>query len=316
MLSPSHQNSAPAALRLERLPERAMNVVSICARSRNRRRRAWRGSRRSRRRRWRRRGSCGPARGWACEPAGSRTCGSTRRGACRTAGGWARGSCGSAGGGWGLRGSARIRAWGHVGQPGAGHAGHAGQPGAGGGYAGQSESAHGGHVGQPGAGHAGHAGQHGPSVSTKGLLIAAGAFGAVVVAVAAFFILRPDTPQQTAAQESPTTITSPLPGAIPGAAAPEGPGFRGTYNWRNSSGQAGTVTVTSDCPTCDATATSEGRTGIYHWTGTGWTYTADCRTETVTPTVVVNGIVQEASTQASGCPGAGSNTGTLTRVGD
>ena len=160
-----------------------------------------------------------------------------------------------------------------------------------------------------------------PSIFTKGWLIAVAAvIAAIIAAVAAFFVLRPDPSQQRAAQQSPTTTTSPPPGATPGVATPgtappAGPWLRGTYNWQNSSGQAGTATVTSDCPACDATITSEGRIGIYHWTGTGWTFAEDCRTETVTPIGVVNGIVQEASTQASGC-GARSNTGTLTRIGD
>jgi hypothetical protein len=135
--------------------------------------------------------------------------------------------------------------------------------------------------------------------------------------LAAFFLLRPNPPQQTSAQKQPPA-NNPAPGAAapPGAAptgASEGPLFRGTYRYQNTY-QSGTAKVVTDCPACNATVTGE-TTAVYHWNGTGWTFAEGCRTETVTPTAVVNGIMQEASTQASGC-GAASNTGTLTRVGD
>jgi hypothetical protein len=188
-------------------------------------------------------------------------------------------------------------------------AGHAGQPAA------QTGT---GYPAQPGAGPSGAT----SSISVKGILIAAAAIVAVIIAiVAAFFVLRPNPPQHTAAQQSPTTAANPTPGANPGsatsgAAAAAGPWFRGTYNYANTS-VSGTITVTSDCPTCDATVTSEGRSAVYQWTGSGWTYDAGCKTQTFAPTVVVNGIVQEMSTQDSGgCGGGGGTTGTATRVGD
>jgi hypothetical protein len=226
-------------------------------------------------------------------------------------------------------------------QPGGGHA--AGQPSTtqpmtqpGGGHpAAQPSSAQ--PMSQPGPGQAGQpaaqpgtgypappAGQPGAttSISIKGILIAAAAIVAVVIAiVAAFFLLRPNPPQQTTAQQSPTPTASPAVGGTPGAAtpaeaAPAGPLFRGRYMY-TIAGRSETMTVRSDCPTCDATVTAMGITRNYHWTGTGWTGTTkgDCGTGTITPTAVVDGIVQEASIQASGC-GIASTAGTMTRVGD
>jgi hypothetical protein len=189
-------------------------------------------------------------------------------------------------------------------QPQAGQAGQpAAQPGTG-------------YPAQPGAGPSGAT----SSISIKGILIAAAAIVAVVVAaVAAFLLLRPNPPQQTAAQQPPTPATNlpagaTPPGATSGAAAPAGPWFRGTYNYTNTV-VSGTITVTSDCPACDATVMSEGRSAIYRWNGTGWTF-ASCKTQTFTPTAVVDGIVQELSTQDSGGCGGEGTTGTATRIGD
>jgi hypothetical protein len=174
-----------------------------------------------------------------------------------------------------------------------------------------------GYPAQPGAGPSGAT----SSISIKGILIAAAAIVAIVIAaVAALLLLRPNPPQQTAARQSPTTPANAAPGATPpgvtsGAAAPAGPWFRGTYNYTNTV-VSGTITVTSDCPACDATVMSEGRSAIYRWNGTGWTL-ASCKTQTFTPTGVVNGIVQELSTQDSGgCGDDEGTTGTATRIGD
>ena len=119
------------------------------------------------------------------------------------------------------------------------------------------------------------------------------------------------------ANGAPLVIPVMPPGAAPGAAAATGPWLRGTYfyTYHTLSGATGTFTVTSDCPGCDATLTDTGVAVIFHWTGTGWTATVGCRVQTMTPTVVVNGIVQEASLHDGGCvnpPG----TVTLTRIGD
>jgi hypothetical protein len=177
---------------------------------------------------------------------------------------------------------------------------HAGQPGAQ-------------HFGQPGAGHAGGA----PSTSTKGLLIAGGVIAAVIAAVAAVFLLRPDPLQQTGAQQSPTTITNPTPGA----ATADGPWFRGTYNLAMTypgGSHTSAVTVTSECPRCDATVGPL----IYRWIGTGWQNTEETRCSpsitTLTPTDVVNGIVQQM-TGYSGphCPGSSAEVFlTFSRIGD
>lgn len=209
---------------------------------------------------------------------------------------------------------------GHAGQPGGGHA--AGQPG--GGHAAQPTA----QPAQPSAGHTAQpAGQTGTgyaggplSISTKGLLIAAAAVVAVVIAaLAAFLLLRPDPPQQTATRQAPTTATNPAPGATPDAAtpdaaAPAGPWLRGTYRVAARSGwPEHDVTATSDCPACDATVTSAGGTLVVHSAGDGWTIPDQyCGEISFTPTVVVNGIVQELLVSAC----AASAAHTMTRIGD
>jgi hypothetical protein len=163
-------------------------------------------------------------------------------------------------------------------------------------------------------------------ISIKGIFIAAAAIVAILIAVvAAFFVLRPNPPQQTAAQQSPTTATKPAPGAAPATAAPAGPLLRGTYNEHNEidypSGHGSNnhvVKYSSDCPGCDVTAVNEmGDTGTLQWNGTGWTSTTpgSCgAVANLTPTSVVNGIVQEASGSLTGCNFT--LTTTWTRTGD
>jgi hypothetical protein len=158
------------------------------------------------------------------------------------------------------------------------------------------------------------------SISIKGILIAAAAIVAVIVAVvAAFFLLRPNPPQQTAAQQSPTAPASLPPGAAPpgaisGAAAPAGALLRGTYHVAAPPGwPEHDVTAASDCPACDATLTSPWATLVVHSAGDGWTIANEyCGEISFTPTVVVNGIVQEVLVSAC----AKSAAHTWTRVGD
>jgi hypothetical protein len=179
-----------------------------------------------------------------------------------------------------------------------------------------------GYPAQPSAGPSGAA----SSISIKGILIAAAAIVAIVIAaLAAFFVLRPNPPQQTAAQQSPTTADNPPPGDTPAATAPTGPLLRGTYNEHNEidypSGHGSNNHVmkfSSDCPGCDATGVNElGDTGTLQWNGTGWTSTTpgSCgAVANLTPTSVVNGIVQEASGSLTGCNFT--LTTTWTRTGD
>jgi hypothetical protein len=164
---------------------------------------------------------------------------------------------------------------------------------------------------QPGAGPYGAT----SSISIKGILIAAAAIVAVIVAVvAAFLLLRPDPPQQTAAQQPPPK-NNPAPGTAARAdAAPSGPWLRGTYHVAAPPGwPEHDVTATSDCPSCDATVTSAWGTLVVHSAGDGWTVPNEyCGAISFTPTVVVNGIVQEM--HVSAC--AQSAAHTWTRVGD
>jgi hypothetical protein len=203
-----------------------------------------------------------------------------------------------------------------VSQPGAGPASQpAAQPGTG-------------YPAQPGAGQPGAT----SFISVKGILIAAAAIVAIVIAIAAaFFLLRPNPPQQTAAQQSPTTANTlppgaaPPPGGPPGAAS-DGPLLRGTYNEHGELRTPGApdysadyaVKFSSDCPACDATYTGPGGALVFHWNGTGWTNTKDggaCGsvTITLTPTAVVDGMVQAASGGFTACESV--DTKTWTRTG-
>ena len=168
-----------------------------------------------------------------------------------------------------------------MGQPGPEHTGH---PAQGMGQPGPEHTAHPTHNHtQPGPEHSGHpaqgmgqpspehpphglsqsgASKSGASISTKGLLIAAATLTAVALtATAAFFVLQPDPPRQTAAQQSPTAPGNRTPGGSPAAASPDGPLLRGTYNAHTVvKSIAGTTTndhvgkLISDCPSTTGTA--------------------------------------------------------------
>jgi hypothetical protein len=153
------------------------------------------------------------------------------------------------------------------------------------------------------------------SISIKGIVIAAAAIVAAIVAVvAAFFLLRPNPPQQTTAQQSPPTAANLPPGATSGAAAPTGALLRGTYHVAAPPGwPEHDVTAASDCPACDTTLTSPWATLVVHSAGDGWTIANEyCGEISFTPTVVVNGIVQEVLVSAC----AKSAAHTWTRIGD
>jgi hypothetical protein len=102
--------------------------------------------------------------------------------------------------------------------------------------------------------------------------------------------------------------------------------LRGTYRThievRSSAGTTTgdhIVTITSDCPGCDVILVG-AVPPAYQWNGSGWQQVTTgpiCPGDTVTltPTVVVNGIVQELSTYYATCNGT-VRSGTLTRIGD
>ena len=116
------------------------------------------------------------------------------------------------------------------------------------------------------------------------------------------------------------------PGAPP---RPQGssaaPWLRGTYAEHNEIQTPGghysndhVTKMASDCPGCNATEVSDSGTGIWQWNGPGWTHTGSAQcgpvTSTLTPTVVVNGIVQEATGGFTVCDVTVSTT--WTRTGD
>jgi hypothetical protein len=80
------------------------------------------------------------------------------------------------------------------------------------------------------------------------------------------------------------------------------------------------VTITSDCPRCDVTIAAQGPTSAYQWNGNGWQRQITgpiCPADimTLTPTTVVDGIVQELSTYYATCNGT-VRSSTMTRTGD
>ncbi len=82
------------------------------------------------------------------------------------------------------------------------------------------------------------------SILSRGKLIAAGATGAAVIAVAAFLLLRPTPPHPTAAQPS-TTTTPPAGAATPTTVQAPQLDIDGTYLYYYSTGCAGAGTGTS-----------------------------------------------------------------------
>lgn len=226
-------------------------------------------------------------------------------------------TAGTAGGSTAAAGHAAVEKAGTaaVGKAGTGAAGTAGgtSTGTAGGTTSPAVGTAGGFTGPPLP--AGFTGATRPSISAKGALIAAAAIAAAIVAaVTAVLLLRQEPPQQTATQPSPTTITKPTPGATPGAAAPDGAWLRGRYHVFASPGwPEQDVTITSDCAACDATVTGRYGTQVLHWAGAGWAIPDQyCGEISFTPTVVVDGIVQELSVSAC----AQSAAHTLTRIGD
>ena len=171
--------------------------------------------------------------------------------------------------------------------------------------------------------------QPGSALSIKAVLASIAAIVAVIVAaIAAFFVLRPDPPRQTAQEPPVGTIDTPSGGgATPGIATSSEPLFRGTYSSRVTvTSVAGTSTnenvgtVVSDCPHCDVTLSGGGPATVFHWNGNVWEHLTEgptCAGDSVTftPTVVADGFVQELDYHYATCNGTVS-TGTMTRIGD
>jgi serine/threonine-protein kinase len=127
------------------------------------------------------------------------------------------------------------------------------------------------------------------------LLAAGGASAAIIVALVAFFLMRPERPTPTASSQpsSPPAASIPTSGAAP-AAASAGPLFSGTYKQSNG---PWTGRVISDCPGCDATLIVPAGSGVLSWNGVRWegpvAIQCGSMTVTATPSIVANGIAQE-----------------------
>ena len=108
---------------------------------------------------------------------------------------------------------------------------------------------------------------------------------------------------------------------------PTEPGYRAptlsTGETRSSAGTStfdNVLTFTSACPECDATMAGAGGSITFQWIGGGWqsqTSGPICAgdTQTLTPTVVANGFVQELSYYYATCNGT-VRSSTMTRTGD
>ncbi|BBY90650.1 hypothetical protein MGALJ_03190 [Mycobacterium gallinarum] len=168
----------------------------------------------------------------------------------------------------------------------------------------------------------------GARLSIKGVLVSVAVIVAVIVAaIAAFLVLRPDPPRQTADEQSLGTAATPSDGATPGIAASSEALFRGTYSSQVTvTSSAGTTTknnvgtAVSDCPHCDVTLSGSGGATVFHWNGSVWEHITEgptCAGDSVTftPTVVADGFVQELDYYYATCNGTVS-TGTMTRTGD
>lgn len=88
-------------------------------------------------------------------------------------------------------------------------------------------------------------------------------------------------------------------GAAPAAAAPQGPVLSGTYDiiaTYKSATVNEVVTLASDCPQCNATVTSNGKSNTMTWNGIGWegTWGGGCgpATTVYTPSGDVDGVVK------------------------
>lgn len=168
----------------------------------------------------------------------------------------------------------------------------------------------------------------GARLSIKGVLVSVAAIVAVIVAaIAAFLVLRPDPPRQTADEQSLGTAATPSDGATPSVMTASEPLFRGTYSSRVTvTSSAGVYTndnvgtVVSDCPHCDVTLSGSGGATVFHWNGSVWEHLTEgpiCAGDSITftPTVVADGFVQELSYYYATCNGTVSS-GTMTRTGD
>jgi len=165
-------------------------------------------------------------------------------------------------------------------------------------------------------------------LSIKAILISVAAIVAVIVAaIAAFLVLRPDPPRQTADEQSVGTIDVPSGGATPGVATSSQALFRGSYSSRVTvTSSAGVYTndnvgtAASDCEHCDVTLSGSGGATVFHWNGSVWEHITEgptCAGDSITftPTVVADGFVQELSYYYATCNGTVSS-GTMTRTGD
>jgi serine/threonine protein kinase len=108
----------------------------------------------------------------------------------------------------------------------------------------------------------------------------------------------------------------------------DGARLQGTYaehgQTRSSAGTStfdNVLTFSSACPSCDATLSGRGGSATFQWIGSGWqsvtTGGAICAvdTQTLTPTVVANGFVQELTYYYATCNGT-VRSSTMTRTGD
>ena len=131
---------------------------------------------------------------------------------------------------------------------------------------------------------------------------------AIVAAIAAFLVLRPDPPRQTAEQQAPTAADNPTGWRDP-RRRQRG---RAAIPWhlqraRNSHLQRRYFhqrqRPDSSPPiahSCDVTLSASGGSTTFHWNGGAWEHQTTgpiCAGDTVTmtPTVVANGFVQELS---------------------
>lgn len=103
--------------------------------------------------------------------------------------------------------------------------------------------------------------------------------------------------------------------AVPAIAAAGGPLFSGTYA---VAPYGSVVHVSSQCGGCNAVGVDKAAAN-FTWTGAGWesTYDAGCGmgTTVLTPTAVVNGVVQEL-TASGASPCTGPVVANWSRVGD
>jgi len=131
----------------------------------------------------------------------------------------------------------------------------------------------------------------------------------------------PTPSQESEPSQNPGTPSDPNQGT-PNLGKPR---LQGTYNSTATYGTAAYTTVmhiSSPCGGCDATMTAEGGNGTMTWTGAGWTSTSPnacggATVHTLTPTAVVAGLVQSAtSTMTGACGQDRPAVGQMTRVSD